>query len=256
MDLNLAGKVVFVTGSSRGIGRAIASAFLQEGARVVVSGRDKAALDVTCEAFAKFEDQIFPFCGDLLKKETIESALDQIHTRWGKIDSLVANIGSGTARSGWDLNEDDWNDAFEINFRGAVRITQAILPEMKTARSGNIVYVGSIVGIESINAPLAYSAAKATLHNYAVNLAKQVGSDGIRVNCLAPGNVLFEGGSWEKKLQERREFFEAYIRAEVPLQRFGTPDDIANAALFLASDRAAFITGSVLVADGGQTRSY
>jgi len=111
------------------------------------------------------------------------------------------------------------------------------------------------VGLESTSAPLPYSAAKAALVNYGKNLARQVGPSNVRVNCVAPGNILFPGGSWDRHLSERRDEVLHLINVEVPLQRFGRPEEIADLIVFLSSDRAAFITGACIVADGGQTRS-
>jgi len=248
--------VAFVSGSSRGIGRAIARAFLVEGAHVVVTGRDAATLDETVREFIGGfgPEHVHAFTGDLTETPTISRALAEVRDRWGHVDCLVSNIGSGTASPGWRLTRGDWDTVFDTNLWSAVRLVEATLPGMVEARRGSIVLVASIVGLESMNAPLTYSASKAALINYGKNLARQVGASGIRVNCVAPGNVLFPGGSWEKKLAERREFFERYIETEVPLQRFGRPDEIADVVVFLASERASFITGSCVVADGGQTR--
>ncbi len=126
---------------------------------------------------------------------------------------------------------------------------------MVERKRGAIIFVGSIAGVESSPAPLAYSSAKAALLNYVKNLARQVAEDGIRVNAVAPGNILFEGGSWVKHLEARREEVLRYIESEVPMKRFGKPEEIADAVAFLASARASFVTGACLVADGGQTRS-
>lgn len=256
MDLGLSGKVAFVAGSSRGIGRAIARAFLAEGSRVVITGRRPEPLTETMVAF---EREFSPECvlaipGDLSQPETITEALASIRARWGSIDCLVANVGSGTAKPGWDLAETDWQAVFEVNFWTSRRLAEAVLPELTQARRGSIIFIASIAGVESVSAPLSYSAAKAALVNYSKDLARQVGPCNVRVNCVAPGNILFPGGSWEKKLAERPEHFRRYIETEVPLQRFGRPEEIADLVVFLSSDRAAFITGACVVADGGQTR--
>jgi 3-oxoacyl-[acyl-carrier protein] reductase len=258
MNLHLEGKVAFVAGSSRGIGRAIAHAFLAEGARVVVTGRQADSLAQTVAALeSEFEpERIFSYCGDLSQPEQISAALASTRERWGGIDCLVANIGSGTAKAGWQLSQTDWDTVFEINLWSSVRLAEAVLPTMVEAQRGSVIFIDSIVGLESLSAPLTYSAAKAALVSYSKNLARQVGQHGVRVNCVAPGNILFPGGSWEKKLAESPEFFQRYIEAEVPLQRFGTPEEIADLVVFLASDRASFITGACIVADGGQTRGY
>lgn len=257
MELQLTDKVAFVAGSSRGIGRAIAHGFLAEGARVVVTGRNAEILDATTIAFtSEFgAEQLLSSVSDLTRPKDIQRVLKQVHARWGMVDCLVANIGSGTARAGWQLSDSDWEAMFEINLWASVRLVEAMLPDMVAAQQGNIIFISSIAGYESLGAPLTYGAAKAALIHYANDLARQVGPDGVRVNCVAPGNILFPGGSWEKRLTERREQTESTIKAKVPLQRFGTPEEIADLVLFLASERAAFITGACFVADGGQTRS-
>jgi 3-oxoacyl-[acyl-carrier protein] reductase len=256
LDLRLTDKVAFVGGSSRGIGRAVAAAFLAEGARVTVTGRDPRPLEEAARGFSdRFgAERVHAFAGDLTDAEAVARALGETRERWGDPDCVVANVGSGTARPGWRLTQEDWDAAFVTNLWGSVRLVEAALPAMVEAGRGSVVLVASIVGLESVNAPLTYSAAKAALVNYGKNLARQVGASGVRVNAVAPGNVLFPGGSWERKLSERREFFERYVEAEVPLRRFGTPEEIADVVVFLSSERASFVTGSCVVADGGQTR--
>lgn len=256
LELRLTDKVAFVGGSSRGIGRAVAAAFLAEGARVTITGRDPRPLEEAAREFSdRFgADRMHACAGDMTDADAIARALFETRERWGALDCLVANVGSGTAKPGWQLTQEDWDAAFRLNFWGSVRLVESALPALTEAGRGSVVLVASIVGLESVNAPLTYSAAKAALVNYGKNLARQVGAAGVRVNCVAPGNVLFPGGSWERKLAERREFFERYVEAEVPLRRFGTPEEIADLVVFLSSDRASFITGSCVVADGGQTR--
>ncbi len=258
MDLHLEDKVVLVAGSSRGIGLASVRAFLAEGSRTVVTGRDNIALT---EARASLEsdfghERLMACEGDLSDPEVIDGVLGSIRDRWGPLDCLVANVGSGRGRLGWDLDESDWDSLLEVNLSCTYRVVQRVLPEMIRSRRGSIVLVASIVGLESTRAPLPYSAAKAALINYGKNLARQVGPFNVRVNCVAPGNVLFPGGSWERHLAERRDEVLREINAEVPLKRFGRAEEVADLIAFLSSDRAAFITGSCVVADGGQTRSW
>ncbi len=257
MDLQLGDMVALVAGSSRGIGFATARAFLGEGCRTVVTGRDGPALEkarVSLEADFGPEN-LLAVEGDLGDVAAIDALLARIKDRWGRLDCLVANVGNGRGPAGWDVQEDDWHRIFEENLASTYRLVQQVLPLMTSAGKGSIVLVASIAGLESSPAPLPYSAAKAALANYGKNLARQVGSLNVRVNSVAPGNVLFPGGSWERHLEERRDEVLRQIESDVPMRRFGRPEEIADSIVFLSSARAAFITGSCLVVDGGQTRS-
>jgi 3-oxoacyl-[acyl-carrier protein] reductase len=258
MDLKLENQVAFVAGSSRGIGRAIAAALLAEGARVVLTGRDEASLRATQAELAAADTQhrILAVRGDFTHSETIARAMERTLQHFGRIDHLIANLGTGSGKPGWEQPEEEWTRLFELNFFASTRLTQAALPHLlKNENGGSILYISSIVAVESTPAPLPYSAAKAALINYAKNLARQLGPQKVRVNSMAPGNIFFPGGSWERHLQNRREAVEGMLRSEVPLQRFGTPDEIASLATYLCSPQAAFATGSCFVMDGGQTRS-
>lgn len=258
MDMRLANQVALVAGSTQGIGEAIVRTFLAEGGRVVISGRRPERLEEVALALSEVygPEKILSFCGDLTQPADIEKAVRQTLAHWGAIDCLVANIGSGVAKMGWELTDSDWQSVFEQNFWGSIRLVQAVLPHMVDARRGSIVFTSSIAGVESISAPLPYSTAKAALLSYCKGLSREVGPYSVRVNCVAPGNVLFPGGSWDRKLQERREHFMQYVQREVALQRFGKPEEIADVVVFLCSERATFITGACVVVDGGQTRSY
>jgi 3-oxoacyl-[acyl-carrier protein] reductase len=192
--------------------------------------------------------------GDLCDPGTIRALLQSVADRWGQLDCLVANIGSGRGQIGWAQDDSEWQRLIEVNFACTYRLVREVLPAMTQSRNGSIVLVASIVGLESTSAPLPYGAAKAALINYGKNLARQLGPFNIRVNAVAPGNILFPGGSWERHLATRHDEVMREIDAEVPLRRFGRPDEIADLIVYLSSDRAAFITGSCVVADGGQTR--
>jgi 3-oxoacyl-[acyl-carrier protein] reductase len=254
MDLQLTDRIALVAGSSRGIGRAIALTLLSEGCRICISGRDTEALDETTRALsAQFGDKVFPFQGDLTDGSVIEDALDAIARKWGGLDVLIANVGSGRGKPGWQQEDAEWQRLFNLNFFGAVRLAQAAIPYLQSG-GGSILFISSIVAIEATPAPLPYSAAKAALVNYSKNLSRTLASDGIRVNCLAPGNVLFDGGSWDYHLKNRREEVERYISTEVPQKRFGTPEEMAKFAAYLVSPASGFATGGCYVMDGGQTR--
>lgn len=256
MDLGLAEKVALVAGSSRGIGLATARAFLAEGSRTVITGRDPDALERARLDLASIagRDRVLAVSGDVSHTATIEALVETVTSQWGAIDALVANVGSGRGPRGWSLSDEDWERLVHQNLTASRRLVQAVLPVMSAAGGGSIVLVASVVGVESTEAPLPYSAAKAALVNYGKNLARQLGPSGIRVNSVAPGNILFPGGSWDAHLAARREEVLRMIEADVPVNRFGRPEEIADLIVFLSSQRASFITGSCVVADGGQTR--
>jgi 3-oxoacyl-[acyl-carrier protein] reductase len=258
MDLHLDNQVAFVAGSSRGIGKAIAAALLGEGARVVLTGRDEASLRASESelAAAAGSGRVLAIGGNFGDGATIATALQQTINCFGRIDHLIANLGTGSGKSGWDQPEEEWQRLFEGNFFASTRLTRAVLPYLlANTDGGSILYISSIVAVEATAAPLPYSAAKSALVNYSKNLARQLGAKKVRVNTIAPGNIHFAGGSWERHLANRREVVESMLATEVPQQRFGTPEEIASLAAYLCSPRAGFATGACYVMDGGQTRS-
>jgi 3-oxoacyl-[acyl-carrier protein] reductase len=258
MDLGLNNQVVFVAGSSRGIGKAIAASLLAEGACVVLTGRNEDSLrsaenELTTPAN---QGRILAIHGDFSDVPTIDTAYRRTTQKFGRIDHLVGNLGTGSGTPGWDQSEDEWQRLFEVNFFASTRLTRAVLPYLlANPNGGSILYISSIVALEATPAPLPYSAAKAALVNYSKNLARQLGPKKVRVNTIAPGNIFFPGGSWERHLNNRREAVEAMLQTEVPQQRFGAPEEVASLAAYLCSPQAAFATGGCYVLDGGQTRS-
>ena len=171
------------------------------------------------------------------------------------MDHMIANLGSGSGKPGWRQDESEWLRLFEANFFSSVRLAQAAVPHLRQRPTPSILFISSIVAIEATPAPLPYSAAKAALTNYAKNLSRLLAPEGVRVNTICPGNIFFPGGSWERHLANRREAVESMLKAEVPQNRFGSPDEIASLAAWLCSAAAAFATGSTFVVDGGQTRT-
>lgn len=225
---------------------------------MAITGRGGDSLEEarTLLAEGSRDDLILAIQGDMARREDIERALDITVSTFDRVNAVVANVGSGTAKGGWDLDEDDWAPVMDLNLRGSVALTSVAMPHLLKQESSSFTFISSIAATEAIGAPIPYSAAKAAIEMTMKSLSRLVGPQGVRVNAVSPGNVLFPGGSWEKKLVDRREFFEEMIQREVPLQRFASPEEIANVVVFLASERASFVTGSSVVVDGGQTRSY
>ncbi len=262
MDLHLTNQVAFIAGSSRGIGRAIAAALLAEGASIVLTGRSESSLEATLADLSTAENRtrILSIAADLADPAQISSALDRTLSHFGRLNHLIANLGTGSGKPGWDQTAEEWQRLFDLNFFASTRLAQAAIPHLRTptedpATANSILFLSSIVAVEATPAPLPYSAAKAALTNYAKNLARLLAPEGIRVNTIAPGNIFFPGGSWERHLSTRKQAVEHMLQTEVPQNRFGTPEEIASLAAYLCSPHAAFSTGSTYVMDGGQTRS-
>jgi len=258
MSLELANQVCFIAGASRGIGLAIGQALLAQGSCVVLTGRDENCLRAAfklCEVVAA--DRVLSVQGDLTDNHVIASALEKTIKEFGHIDHLIANLGSGSGDLGWDQSDAEWMRLFEENFFASTRLARAVLPHLQANESGgSIIFISSIAGLESSMAPLPYSSAKAALISYSKNLARQVASLNVRVNTIAPGNIFFPGGSWDRHLQNRPGEIRAMLDSEVPQRRFGAPEEIASLAAYLCSPGARFATGGCCVMDGGQTRGW
>jgi 3-oxoacyl-[acyl-carrier protein] reductase len=253
VNLNLEGRVVLVGGASRGIGLAIASAFIQEGCQVVLTARNRDGLGAAVDMLGS---QAFAEVSDLSDPRACEVLIGAIEQRYGRLDIMVANAGSGTSVRPGDETSSEWQRVIEQNLFTATNLIGASKPLMSRGGGGAMVCVSSICGREALGAPVTYSAAKAALEATINGLSRPFALDHIRLNGVAPGNILFPGGSWESKIQQDPRGVSAMLERDVPQGGFGTPQDVANAVVFLASDRAAFITGAVLVVDGGQTRTW
>lgn len=257
MELNLKDKVVLISGSAHGLGKSIARSFLAEGAMVVITDIDNSRIEKTVWEFSKeFDKTKFDcFTGDLTKSDDIKKCVESVIGQFGKIDICVANLGSGRGTQGWDISDEEWERMLSLNFDGARRLTNSVVPRMIENRGGSIIYISSIAGVEVIGAPVQYSVAKASLIAYAKNLSRSLGKHKIRVNTVCPGNIFFKDGTWDFKIQENKQGVLEMLEKNVPLNRFATPEEIADLVMFLSSERASFVTGSCIIADGGQTIS-
>lgn len=253
MDLHLTDKRVLITGSSRGIGYGMANAFLGEGARVILLdweyNRLTKSADKLCKIYGK--DRVLAFTIDCADAPAWTKVIAEIDTAWGGIDVVIANIGDGRGPQDALPTAERFATAWRSNFITSEETARATLP-MLEASGGCLLFISSIAGLEAIGAPTDYSVAKSALIALTKQMARRL-APRIRVNCIAPGNVYFPDGSWDEKIIKDPQRVESIIQSTVPMQRFGTPSEIADAALFLCSAKAAFITGTCLVVDGGQT---
>lgn len=253
MELGLKDKRVLVSGSSRGIGLAIAKGFLGEGARVVLTGRNDSDLEqARLQLCSDFPQMVLALKCDFSKHDDIVALNERILESLDGLDILVANIGSGRSVPDVVPSKEHFDTVFRQNFDVAVNAVREFLPLIKDSK-GNILFISSIAGMEAFGAPVDYSVAKTAVLSFSKNIARKLAVDHVRVNCIAPGNIYFEGGSWDEKTKADPERIHKLIKATVPMNRFGTPEEIADAALFICSGKAGFITGAVLCVDGGQT---
>jgi len=253
MNLDINNKKVLITGASRGIGLAIAKSFLQEDAQTCLVSRGSKIL---FENEKKLQDEygagnIFALKCDCTDKRSLENLKQEITKKWNGVDVVVVNVGDGRSVPDSLPDDEQWKKTWNSNFESALQTARIFLPMLKKS-NGCLLFVSSIAGMEAFGAPTDYSTAKSAIIALAKNMARKL-APGVRVNVIAPGNVYFEGGSWDEKIQQDKKRVDEIIKSTVPMNRFATPQEIADSAVFLCSDRANFITGVTLVVDGGQT---
>lgn len=257
MDLGLNDKVIVVAGASRGIGLGIVEACLAEGARVAIAARGEQALEEQRARLAAQygADKVWAMAGDLRESATVDALVAGAEAALGPVWGGVANVGLHPCPPGFDVDDENWDAGINQNLDSAFRFSRALLRVMTPRKQGSILMISSIAGLGALGTPMTYGTAKAAMNHLAKELARVVGKDGIRVNAIAPGNIIFPGGDWEaRSTGERGDSWWSWIRREVPLRRFGTPEEIGNMAAFLLSERASFVTGAIVPVDGGQTR--
>ena len=251
MDLGLKSKVVLVTGSTRGIGLSIAQRLMNEGCTIIINGRNEDAVDKISRSL---EGSLGIVC-DVSVWEDVQMMAKTIKTRFGRIDGLVCNVGLSRSVPPGDETPTEWLKSFHQNFFSTTNTVEAFRPLMKS-KGASIVCISSICGIEIVpEAPVTYSVAKASLNFYVKSISKILARDGVRINAVAPGNVLFDGSVWDRKVKANRDAVSSFLQQEVSLGRLGHPDEVANLAVYLLSDVSAFATGAIWPLDGGQTRS-
>ncbi|HLB29745.1 MAG TPA: glucose 1-dehydrogenase [Dehalococcoidia bacterium] len=250
MDLGLRGKGAIVTGGSRGLGRAIALGLAEEGCNVALCGRNQETLLKAAREVEAKGVSALPVVADVTQPADIQRLVKETALAFGRIDILVNNVG----RSLPGYEDESWEAAFQINVLPAVRASRLVIPHIRQAGGGSIVHIASVWGRESGGLP-SYNAAKAALISHAKALARDLAPDSIRVNSVAPGSMSFPGGSWWRRQQEDPEGMAEFVRLNIPMGRFGTPEEIASVVVFLCSQRAGWVTGACINVDGGQSRS-
>jgi 3-oxoacyl-[acyl-carrier protein] reductase len=241
-SIDLTGRVAFVTGSTRGIGLAIAQALHGAGAKVAIVGRDQARAEAVA---AQLGERSAGVACDVARADQVEAAVAAAERALGPIDILVNNAGVTRDNILLRLTEADWDAVLDANLKGAFLTTRAVIKGMMKRRAGRIINVGSIVGLTGNKGQANYAASKAGLIGFTKSVAKEYASRGVLANCIAPGFI--ETDMTAALPDEAR----ATLLQDIALGRLGRPEDVAGAVLFLASDLAGYVTGQVLVVDGG-----
>jgi len=253
MDLGLGGAAALVSGASRGIGRAIALALAREGARVaaVARGQD----DLAALAAELPGGPHATIVADVATQGGAEAAVAGAVAALGGLDVVVCNVGKSFARTAQEMDDADLARSLDANLWTAARVAQRSVPHLAARGGGAIVMISSIWGREAGGAP-GYNTAKAAVIALAKALARDHARDGIRVNSVAPGSILFPGGGWARRQAADPAGIAAFVERELPFGRFGSPDEVADVVTFLCSPRARWVSGACVVVDGAQGRAF
>jgi 3-oxoacyl-[acyl-carrier protein] reductase len=247
MDLGIRGKAAVVTGASKGIGRSIALRLAEEGAGVAICARGETALRETEAELRARSVPVYAAMCDVGNPEALDAFLDLAHASLGRVDILVNNP-SGL---GFADDEATWQSTLSVDLMAAVRASWKVTPWMESVGGGAIVHISSIAGLEALGFPPSYGAAKAALFSHAKSLALALAPLKIRVNTVAPGSIEFAGGLWAQARQGNPDFYGAVLKT-IPWGRMGTPEEVADVVVFLASERASWVTGACIAVDGAQ----
>jgi 3-oxoacyl-[acyl-carrier protein] reductase len=260
MDLGLAGKIAIVTGSSRGLGLAAAAALVAEGCRITICARGTARLLQAAEELRQLGtkagngDPVLPVVADVSSTAGVQEVVVRTVDAFGGIDILVNNVGLARGSTIVETSDDDWQEAIDQTLFPAIRASRLSVPHMRRRGGGAIVMIASIWGRES-GGRMTYNAVKAAEISLAKSMAQQLARDNIRVNSVAPGSMLFPGGSWHRRQLEDPDGIAEFVARELPFGRFGRPEEVGAVVAFLVSPRASWISGASVPVDGCQSRS-
>jgi 3-oxoacyl-[acyl-carrier protein] reductase len=265
MNLHLRGKIVIVTGGSKGIGKAISEAFAREGARVVVNARSQKEIEETVSSITQAGGEAIGIAGDVTRTADVRRVVEEAVKKWGTVHVLVNNAGGIGAFAAFEtLSEEDWAGLFDFNVISVVRFVKAVLPHMKKQKWGRIIQISSESGTQPDAFMPHYNATKAAMNSLTKSLSKAYALDGILVNTVSPAFIMtpLVEEMLSKMARERGTSFDdgvkdflANNRPHIELKRPGTSEEVAAAVVFLASEEASFITGSNLRVDGGSVAS-
>ena len=257
MDLQLTDKVAVVTGSSKGLGVAIAAALVHEGCRVAICARGEASLAGAAAALRQLpgaSDRVLAVVADVSTPAGVKKVINETVTKFGGLDILVNNVGLARGSTIVDTSDAEWQEAIDQTLFPAIRASGLAVPHMRKRGGGSIVMIASIWGRES-GGRMTYNAVKAAEISLAKSMAQQLARDNIRVNSVAPGSILFPGGSWDRRQKEDPAGIADFVLRELPFGRFGRPEEVGAVVAFLVSPRASWISGASVPVDGCQSRS-
>ena len=257
MDLLLTDKIAIITGSSRGLGLAIASALAGEGCCVAMCARTESTLSEAAAEVRRIagrDDRVLAIAADVATREGVERIVADTVRAYGGLDILVNNVGLARGTTIVDTADAEWSEAIDQTLFPAIRASRRAVPHMRRRGGGSIVMIASIWGRES-GGRMTYNAVKAAEISLAKSMAQQLARDNIRVNSVAPGSILFPGGSWHRRQQDDPAGIADFVARELPFGRFGRPEEVGSVVAFLVSPRASWISGACVPVDGCQSRS-